>query len=421
VLVQPDGKTLFGSNEMQGNVNGNPLALPLIRFNPDGTVDNTFFADNQASGSDSGIYYENEGWPEVHALGLLSDGKIVAAGVMQGVRTGTFANPGTFLQSNSIVRFNPDGTIDTTFQTAGTTPWPTGGLNYIEHVVIQPDDKTLALGGFGGFRNTFLGVTIIRYGIARLNVDGSVDTTVPQINGSNPIEILARDSHGRIYLGGAFTSINTGSGNVTRNRIAAFNADGSLITSFDPGTGLNAGAHRIRLDSQGRAWVVGSFITYRGVTVPRMIVLNAFSTDLAAPPADPFLPFVAPLPEGQRGETNDPDGDDIPNLLEFVFGSNPAGFTPMPAMPTSTALGSAISGSLDPAKTYRIVELETPKNTQGVAITLGVSQDLTFTDGATATEFGARTDNGTTETRRYYLTPAVDDASKLFWRIEGTR
>lgn len=55
-LIQPDGKILFGSNEMPALVGGTPLALPLTRFNPDGSVDHTFHADNEPNGSDSGIY-----------------------------------------------------------------------------------------------------------------------------------------------------------------------------------------------------------------------------------------------------------------------------------------------------------------------------------------------------------------------------
>ncbi|GAA5482805.1 immunoglobulin domain-containing protein [Haloferula sargassicola] len=171
VLVQPDGKILFGSNEMPGTVGGSPLQLPLIRFNPDGTVDNTFFADNDPNGSGAGIYYDLAGWPEVHALGLDSAGKIIAAGAMQGMRDGTHS-----LASNSIVRIHPDGTLDASFQTAGTTPWPTGSYNFIEDVTVQPDDKVIAVGGFGGIKDSPTSVIAPRYGIARFNTDGSVDT-----------------------------------------------------------------------------------------------------------------------------------------------------------------------------------------------------------------------------------------------------
>lgn len=245
VLVQPDGKIIVGSNEMPGTVNGNPLQLPLIRFNPDGTVDNTFFADNDPNGSNGGIYYDGQGWSEVHAIGLLSDGKIVAAGVMQGVRTGTVVSPGTFLQSNSIVRFNADGTIDTTFQTAGTTAWPTGGLNYIEDVTIQPDDKIIAVGGFGGFRNSSTSPTLTRYGIARLNLDGSVDTTF-QINpadfgvptGASQLRAQFRqaaiDSTGRILVAGYFEWGPAYPATGTIHVLARLNPDGSRDTTFAP-------------------------------------------------------------------------------------------------------------------------------------------------------------------------------------------
>lgn len=38
-----------------------------------------------------------------------------------------------------------------------------------------------------------------------------------------------------------------------------------------------------------------------------------------------------------------------------------------------------------------------------------------------ATETLPRTDNGGTETRRHYLTPATAAAPTLFWRLEANR
>ncbi len=164
---------------------------------------------------------------------------------MQGVRTGTVLSPGTFLQSNSIVRFNSDGTIDTTFQTAGTTAWPTGGLNYIEDLTIQPDDKIIAVGGFGGFRNSSTSPTLIRYGIARLNLDGSVDTSF-QINpadfgvpaGASQLRAQFRqatiDSAGRILVAGYFEWGPAYPVTGTIHVLARLNPDGSRDTTFAP-------------------------------------------------------------------------------------------------------------------------------------------------------------------------------------------
>src|SRR5690606_34582154 len=100
--------------------------------------------------------------------------------------------------------------------------------------------------------------------------------------------------------------------------------------------------------------------------------------------------FVSVLPEGQRGETSDPDGDGLPNLVEFVLGSAPGSFFPALVMTESSSSGASLSASLDPAKSYRVVSVELPKDTKGVDLRLAATMDLTFTDAATATEFGTR-------------------------------
>ncbi|MDA7881804.1 hypothetical protein N9A94_05815 [Akkermansiaceae bacterium] len=116
IYVQPDGKILFGSNEMPGDVGG-PRQMSLIRVNPDGTIDSHFSSDSDPNGAGTGIQYIGSGWPEVHALGMQSDQKIIAAGVMTGMNDGT-----TSFNSSSIVRINPDGTVDNTLQTGGSVP-----------------------------------------------------------------------------------------------------------------------------------------------------------------------------------------------------------------------------------------------------------------------------------------------------------
>src|SRR5690606_16545193 len=84
MAIQPDGKILVGGRF--NNYNGNSV-FPLIRLNPDGSIDNTF--DIWTTGG------------SVSLLQLQSDGKVLVYG------------------GGNLIRLNPDDSIDTTFD-AGT-------------------------------------------------------------------------------------------------------------------------------------------------------------------------------------------------------------------------------------------------------------------------------------------------------------
>jgi hypothetical protein len=76
----------------------------------------------------------------------------------------------------------------------------------------------------------------VRNQVARLNSDGSVDDSFdPDGGANNQVECLAIQPDGKVIIGGWFTSFN----GAARSRIARLNADGSLDTSFDPGSGAN--------------------------------------------------------------------------------------------------------------------------------------------------------------------------------------
>lgn len=79
---------------------------------------------------------------------------------------------------------------------------------------------------------------------------------------------------GSVYIGGDFTTYN----GLTASRIARLNADGSLDTSFNTGSGFNSTPQVIELDSSGKIFVGGSFTTYQGITASRIIKLNTDGT-----------------------------------------------------------------------------------------------------------------------------------------------
>ncbi|HEX8638315.1 MAG TPA: delta-60 repeat domain-containing protein, partial [Pyrinomonadaceae bacterium] len=97
----------------------------------------------------------------------------------------------------------------------------------VRSVVVQPDGKIL----IGGHFSIVSGIA--RAGIARLNADGSVDTSFnpPEIYSGNGIaggiNAVGLQTNGKIILGGNALTIDGGA-----RRLIRLNADGSLDTSF---------------------------------------------------------------------------------------------------------------------------------------------------------------------------------------------
>src|SRR2546421_613627 len=69
-----------------------------------------------------------------------------------------------------------------------------------------------------------------QFGLARLNTDGSLDTTFKpgSIDPNGSVNTIAVQPDGKILIGGSFVSVNS----VARSSLARLNADGSLDTTF---------------------------------------------------------------------------------------------------------------------------------------------------------------------------------------------
>ena len=99
-------------------------------------------------------------------------------------------------------------------------------------------------------------------GIARLNSNGDLD---PSFNAGTGVDgvvyALALQSDAKILLGGAFSRADSRS----RNGIARFNVDGSLDNTFDPGVGFDGAVYALQLQPDGKASVGGLFTRFDGV------------------------------------------------------------------------------------------------------------------------------------------------------------
>src|SRR4028119_1994703 len=111
--------------------------------------------------------------------------------------------------------------------------------------------------------------------IARLNGDGSLDTTFNPITGTtgptDAVWAITLDSNGKPLIGGTFTTIN----GTPINRIARLNTDGSLDKTFNPGSGIDNAVLAIALDSSGKLLVGGQFNKVNGIVHPSIARLNS--------------------------------------------------------------------------------------------------------------------------------------------------
>ena len=218
LCLQSDGKLLVAGN-------------PMGRLTTNGTQDVTF---NPGAGIANGY---------VDAIGLQSNGQIIVGGNFTALNGGT---------RNYLARLNADGSVDTNFD-AGI-----GLGSKVVCVAVLPQDKIL----IGGIFSSVSGYS--RNNIARLNADGSVDGSFnPGIGTDAPVVCFAAQSDGKIIIGGGFSHVN----DTNRVGVARLNIDGSLDLSFNPGTGGNGNIDSVASQPDGKTIIGGEFTKFNGTNI----------------------------------------------------------------------------------------------------------------------------------------------------------
>jgi uncharacterized delta-60 repeat protein len=161
VAVQADGKLVVVGQTYKDN-DYSDEDFVVTRYNTDGTLDNTF-------GSRGRVRTDFPGLAAVpSSVVIQADGKIVVAG-------GAFPLF-TFAGNFEVVRYNRNGSLDTSFGAGGivTTTFPEG--SYAFDVALQPDGKIIAAGTvFVDFNPGDQSDT--DFALARYNPDGTPDAT----------------------------------------------------------------------------------------------------------------------------------------------------------------------------------------------------------------------------------------------------
>jgi uncharacterized delta-60 repeat protein len=252
VVVQPDGKIVVAGGAFPlftflGN-------FKVVRYNSNGTLDNSFGVGGIVTTTFPEGSYAN-------AIALQSDGKIIAAGtVFVDVVIGDMSNT-----DFALARYNPDGSLDSSFGNGGTVTTDFFGTeDDAFSVLIQPDGKIIAVGSSNN-PATFYDFAAVRY-----LSNGTIDTTFG-VGGKVTTDFgdqnfdrahsAALQPDGSIVAAGFAISQNGGSQNFA---VARYTPNGVLDTTFsrDGMTEIDFGnccqsAYEVLLQSDGKIVTVG--------------------------------------------------------------------------------------------------------------------------------------------------------------------
>ncbi len=220
----------------------------MTRLNNDGTQDSEFL---------TGVTFN--GW--IYAIAIQSDDKILVGGTFT-----SFLG----LTSGRVLRLNTDGTKDTSFDVKSVN---INGTIY--DIDIQTDGKIIVVGDFTN------GISVTSR-IARFNTGGTFDTTFDTSYGfDKAVRSVKVLSDGKILCTGYFSTYS----GTTVNGIARLNSDGTLDTTFNMGSGFNfynknnnLRAECLSIDTNNKIIVGGEFTSYSGTTASKLIRLNSGGT-----------------------------------------------------------------------------------------------------------------------------------------------
>jgi uncharacterized delta-60 repeat protein len=304
MYLQPDGRLLIHGRAI--TING-ALRASGTRLNDNGTVDLSFnpnFDVNTNEGTfsqfvpmpdggyllagifnvingtpvenmariDANGYHDPSFTPHVSNLAIL----ITASGIQP---DGKILVAGNFNRANDVLReriarFNPDGTLDLSFNQTISNGFPgTSSFEDVYQFAFQSDGKILIAGNFlnvGGETRKYL---------ARLNSNGSVDTgfnPVITAGSGQIIYSLAVQPDNKVVIGGSFVAI----GGVPVKGVARLNEDGSLDSTFAMPfeQSFSSEIYALLLQPDGKILIGGNFKVSGNAATLNIAQLNSDGT-----------------------------------------------------------------------------------------------------------------------------------------------
>src|SRR5262245_3793716 len=218
LAIQADGKAVAaGFADLAASEGIESFAL--LRYNNDGTLDQSFGAAGKVTTTFSGQ-------DRAQAIAITAGGKIVAAG-------STFSTRGDF----ALARYNADGSLDESFGTGGKVTTDFGGnTDFANALCLQADNKIIA----GGSTQRTNSSTTRDFALARYNADGSLDGTfgsagrlTTDFSGDGDLGTAMRlQADGKLVFGG-YSSHTTGASTCILSMVLArYTLGGATASGF---------------------------------------------------------------------------------------------------------------------------------------------------------------------------------------------
>src|SRR6185369_10556340 len=251
VALQPDSKIVVAGTEADD--------FAIMRFNIDGGLDISY--DNDGKRRDDGDLFAN-----ANAVATQPDGRIVVAGSCDTPAGSDFA----------LARYNPDGTLDTSFNFDGRVTTSFNADNAAFGIAIQTDGKIIAAG-------TTADATNAHFALARYNINGFLDTSfgtngkiITSVATNDYVAAVALQSDGKIVVAGTAAAPSGQHFAVVRYHSngsvdTSFGTSGKVTTpigSFDSWTGM-------AFDSNGRIILAGQTNINTGTTSTAVVRYTA--------------------------------------------------------------------------------------------------------------------------------------------------
>ena len=227
IAIQSNGKILVVGDDSND--------FKVVRYNTDGSLDTSFDSDGKVTTDING------GFDDGQSVAIQSDGKIVVAGMGRVGLNENFA----------VVRYNTDGSLDTTFDTDGkaTTDIGTNTTDKANAVAIQSDGKIIAAGtsnnDFAVARYTSTGALD-----TSLDTDGKATTDIGTST-SDAANAVAIQSDGKIIAAGTSNDDFAVARYTTTGALdTSLDTDGKVTTDIGTGTFDAGNAMAIQGDSK---------------------------------------------------------------------------------------------------------------------------------------------------------------------------